>query len=422
VIGGFGWVTEASKNNNQGITFYLDDIRYNKPRLDEPRFPVSYQTIPSDQAFDAAFKNVAFTYDIALALSAFTSAGDCKRAGLLADALLYVREHDRYYSDGRLRNTYQAGDLVSSPGWQSSGGSDTIGISDGWNTPEQRWHENREFVGSGTGNLAWVMISLLNHYETCGGDQYLTAAIALGHWVVAHTQDTRGAGGYTGGYTGWKLNSTKLIWKSTEHNLNLYVAFERLYQTTGEDAWRQRSRHARSFVEAMWNKDEGFYWTGTLDNGITVNRQVIPLDAQTLSLLAFGPNALTRRAITYAERHYRTSYDGYDGFDFNSDRDMPWPEGTAQAVVAYWVSGEPDRAQFYLNELRAVQLTAHNGNRKGIVAAPANGLTTGFDSLYFNRLHVGATAWFIFAEEKYNPYWNTRTFAATTTSTPRIVP
>jgi hypothetical protein len=38
------------------------------------------------------------------------------------------------------------------------------------------------------------------------------------------------------------------------------------------------------------------------------------------------------------------------------------------------------------------------------VAAPADGLTTGFSWLYFNRLHVGATAWFVAAERAYNPY------------------
>jgi len=157
----------------------------------------------------------------------------------------------------------------------------------------------------------------------------------------------------------------------------------------------------------MWNEAEGFYWTGTLADGVTPNPQAIPLDAQTWSVLAFGPNARTRRATAYAETHHQATYGKYEGFDFNTDRDMPWFEGTGQVVVADWVSGERDRARFYLNELREAQATAANGNGQGIVAAPADGLTTGFDWLYFNRLHVGATAWFIFAEQRLNPYWQT---------------
>jgi hypothetical protein len=233
----------------------------------------------------------------------------------------------------------------------------------------------------------------------------LTTIITLGNWIETHTRDTRGAGGYTGGYIKWEPSPEKLLWKSTEHNLDLYVAFERLYRITGNSTWQERANHARNLVEAMWNEEQGFYWTGTLTDGVAINTQTVPLDTQTWALLAFGPNERTRRAIAYAETHHHATWGNYEGFDFNDDRDMPWFEGTGQMVVAYWVLGETNKAQFYLNELREVQATAPNGNGKGIVAAPANGLTTGFNWLYFNRLHVGATAWYVFAEQWYNPYW-----------------
>ncbi len=407
VLGGFGWVTNAPENNNQSITFYLDDIRYDKPRLDDPRFLVSYETIRSTLDFDTLLRNVAFTYDNALALIAFTAAGDWNRAKLLADAFVYAQEHDRYYTDGRLRNAYQSGDLIIAPGWRPNDREGTVRLPGWWNEAEQRWHENAEFVGSGTGNLAWTMIALLDYYEKRGGAPYLNAAIQLGQWIVEHTYDDRGAGGYIGGYTGWEPNPEKLLWKSTEHNLDLYVAFERLYRITGDPTWYERAEHARNFVEAMWNEEGGFYWTGTLEDGATINTQTVPLDAQTWALLAFGPNERTRRAIACAEAHHRATWGNYEGFDFNDDRDMPWFEGTGQMVVAYWVLGETDKARLYLSELREVQATANNGNGKGIVAAPADGLTTGFEWLYFNRLHMGATAWYIFAERWVNPYWGT---------------
>ena len=402
VLGGFGWVTNAPQNNGRAITFYLDDIRYNKPHLDDLRFLVSYETLPFSEEFDLTHRNVAYTYDNALALIAFTALGDRARAQLLADAFVYAQQHDRYYTDGRLRDAYQAGDLIIAPGWTPNGRVGTARLP-GWWGETQQWHEIS--VGSTTGNLAWAMLALLNYYEKYGGDQYLNAAIALGEWIATHTWDTRGAGGYTGGYEGWEPTPKKLLWKSTEHNLDLYVAFERLYRITGNAVWRERAEHAKNFVEAMWNNEEGFYWTGTRDDGVTINTQTIPLDTQSWALLAFGPNERTRRAIAYAENHHRAGWENYEGFDFNDDQDMPWFEGTAQMVVAYWVLGEVDKARWYLNELREAQASAPNGNGKGMVAAPADSLTTGFGWEYHNRLHVGATAWFIFAEQWYDPYW-----------------
>jgi hypothetical protein len=85
---------------------------------------------------------------------------------------------------------------------------------------------------------------------------------------------------------------------------------------------------------------------------------------------------------------------------------MPWPEGTGQIVVAHEVLNETPNAQYYLSELQELQMTAINGNKKGVVAAPHDGLTTGLHWEYFNRLHIGATSWFIFGELSYNPYYS----------------
>jgi hypothetical protein len=80
-------------------------------------------------------------------------------------------------------------------------------------------------------------------------------------------------------------------------------------------------------------------------------------------------------------------------------------------VTALQVLGLQSEAAFFLDQIRSAQLSAPHSNGLGIVAASQDGLTTGFDLptgdpwLYFNRLHVGATSWFILAELGYNPYW-----------------
>lgn len=48
-------------------------------------------------------------------------------------------------------------------------------------------------------------------------------------------------------------------------------------------------------------------------------------------------------------------------------------------------------------------------NANGIVATCHDGVSTGLDWQYYNRLHIGATAWYLFAERQYNPFWGIQT-------------
>ena len=415
VLGGFGWVTNAPQNNNQDIVFYLDDIRYDQSRLDEPRFLVSYETVPSSTDFDMVLKNVAFTYDNVLALLAFLARGttaDMERAQLIVDALVYAINNDRYFTDGRLRNAYQGGDLTLPPGWRPNGRSDTVRMP-GWMDPNDfAWHENGGHVGTHTGNMAWAIIGLLSYYEQAGRSQYLDAAKVLAEWIQAETRDARGAGGYTGGYDGWEPTSnnpggqTKLLWKSTENNIDVYVAFTRLYRATGDATWQARAAHARQFVEAMWNDTGEHFWTGTTEDGVTINEDNIPLDIQAWAIMAFDSY---NSAVHWAESNCYTEADGFQGFDFNNDTDGIWFEGTAHMAIAYQINEDMSKSQACLEALRKAQATGTNANGKGLIAASHDGVTTGFGWDYHSRLHVGATAWYIFAEMRYNPYWGTMT-------------
>lgn len=365
-------------------------------------------------------KNVAFTYDNALVLLAYLARGtaeDMHRAGLLADALVYAINNDRFFTDGRLRNAYQGGDLILFPGWTPNGKSNTVRMPGWWDSSANTWYEDKVQVSTYTGNLAWVIIAFLSYYEKVGGDKYLTAAEEIGEWIEAETRDDIGRlGGYTGGYEGWEMTGnnpggqTKIQWKSTEHNIDVYVAFARLYQLTKNPDWKERALHARAFVEAMWNESEGRFWTGTLgDDKETINEPPAPEDVNSWGLMALGNISKDGRGISWVENNCYVEADGFKGFDFNDDRDHVWFEGTAHMVLAYQIIGDTTKADTYLSELQRAQSTASNNNGKGIVAASYDGLTTGFDWLYFNRLHIGATAWFIFAEEGYSPYWGIRT-------------
>ncbi len=403
VLGGFGWVTSAEQTSNLEITFYLDDIQYEKQRLDELRFLVSFETIRSFNGFDLVFRNPAFTYDQAVALLAFLAAGERQRATLLADALVYAQDHDRFFDDGRIRNAYQGADLILPSGWIPNGRAATARMP-GWYDPgAAQWVEDQVQVGTYTGNVAWAMLALLAYHETYGGSRYLAAAERMGEWVERLCRDTRGAGGYTGGFEGWEPNQTKLLYKATEHNIDLYAVFSRLFRITSNQVWRARAEHAKRFLLAMWDPLEGKFRTGTTTDGVAINRSVIPVDIQAWAVLVLREEDRTYwRGLDYADQRLRVG----GGFDFNQDRDAIWYEGTAQMALAFYHTGQTAKYQSTLATLRAAQQPSG-----GIYAADRDGLTTGLTLpdgqpwLYFRRLHVGATAWLALAESRLNPFW-----------------
>jgi hypothetical protein len=411
----FGWVTNAPQNNNKPITFYLDDIKYNKERLDEPRFLVSYELLPDDEP---VLKDTAFTYDNALVLLAFLANNtdeDIESAKLIGDALVYAIDNDRYFTDGRLRNAYQAGDLRLPPGWKPHGKADTVRMPGWWDTKNNIWYEDKTFVGTHSGNVAWSIIALLSLYEETHKDRYLNASIRLGEWIENECRDERGAGGFTGGYEGWEKTAnnpegqTKILWKSTEHNIDVYVAFSRLYELTGNVVWEERAKHAKYLVEAMWDEREGHLWTGTLEDGITINKANIPADIHAWSIMAMDEIDKYERGIDWVENNCYVEADGFKGFDFNNDTDGIWFEGSVHMAIAYQIVREEIKANLYLDELRRAQKEANNTNGKGLVAASHDRVSTGFDWIYDARLHTGATAWFIFGEAGNNPYWSSDT-------------
>ncbi|MBI4268188.1 MAG: PGF-pre-PGF domain-containing protein, partial [Chloroflexi bacterium] len=404
VLGGFGWVTNAQQNGNQDITFYIDDIIYNKARLNAPRFLASYETVRSTQDFDTVLRNVAFTYDNAVALLAFLAMGEKERAKLLADALVYAQEHDRSYTDGRIRNAYKAGDLILPPAWTPKGQEGTVQMPGWYDATKTSWLEDKVQVSTYTGNVAWAMLALLAYYEAAGGNQYLATAERMGEWVETNSRDTRGAGGYTGGYEGWEPNSPKLLYKSTEHNIDLYAVFQRLYLITGKEFWRDRANLAKQFVLAMWDPTEGKFWTGTGNDGVTINKEVVPLDVQAWVVLALKDDGKPYwKALDYAEAHHKRD----NGFDFNEDRDGIWYEGTAQMAVAYKYTGQQAKGKALANFLSSAQLASG-----ALPAANTDGLTTGFKLpdgqlwRYYKRSHIGATAWLVLAQTGFNPFWD----------------
>lgn len=342
---------------------------------------------------EPALSNAAFTYDNALAIMALTACGRQDRALRIGEALLDAVSLDRAGWKGRLRNTYRAGAQKQRPippnGW--------------WDAVGNHWGEDSYQVGTATGNVAWAGLALLTLAESTGEARFRDGATELARWVVEHTRDPRGPGGFNGGVQGFDDAPQPLTWKSTEHNTDLVALFGWLASVSGDD-FSGPEREARAFLDTLWTAGGDHFPIGTAPDGVTVSTSTSGLDAQLWPLLLPKAPEAWRAALSYAERAHGA--DG--GFDFNDDRDGMWVEGTAQAALAYRVVGRRGDADRLFGEL--LKEISPGGylyaTRPQVLST---GLAIGPDSktddfLYYRRPHLGATAWAALAALGWNPF------------------
>jgi hypothetical protein len=323
----------------------------------------------------------AVTYDDALfvdAMLADGSSADLARAKVVGQAFLYVQAYDKA-GDGRLRAAY---------------------------APKPLRDPNDVIVDDNTsdvGNMAWVGQALVQIYAATSDSAYLNGAIAIAEWLQKNTYDTRGAGGYTGGYT---AHGKKILWKSTEHNIDVYAFFSMLATESGQGEWTTNAAWAQQFVSSMWDARDNRFYVGTGNDGVTPNRTFKPEDVNSWSYLAFG-NPAWAAAPSWDVANLSASEGGFSGVSFCSgDRSGVWFEGTAHLADALELRnapGDPSQAQQYLSDIEYAQTNGPNGDGLGIIAASKTIGDCDGDK-YFSSLHVGATAWYIMAAGRVNPF------------------
>jgi hypothetical protein len=216
--------------------------------------------------------------------------------------------------------------------------------------------------------------------------------------------DARGAGGFSGGVHGFDADPKKLLWKSTEHNVDLAAMFGWLARLEPAERWSTQASNARRFLDAQWDAASGHFLVGTLADGITANRGTSGLDVQLWPLLLPDAAQEWRRALDYAEREHGVP----GGFDFNADRDGLWLEGTAQAALVYRLLGREHEADTLLATIAAqfapggfVYATREARITTGLALSADS---TSADFYYFRRPHLAATAWAALAATGRNPY------------------
>lgn len=360
-----------------------------------PLFLGSYEPDPAGGALEPALRQAAFVYDNALAGIALIACGRPADARRIADAMLQASRQDRHYHDGRLRNGYRAGALPAGPaplpGW--------------WDEPAKRWFEDGYQAGTATGNMAWAALLLLATWEATQDKRYLDGAATLMSWIDKGRFDPGGYAGYVGGEFGHEPKPIRQGWKSTEHNVDNYAAFQWLARATGEARWRTAAERSRAFVSSMWNAREGRFLIGTHDDGRGLNDKPSALDAVLWPLIAV-PDAPAdwQRSLAWVDRHHRIQ----GGYGFKGDPDGMWTEGTGQAALVLLATGREAQAEPLWKLLRTQR--APSGL---LYATPEPRISTGLqigptsktdDFYYFHLPHLGATAWAVLAAAGWNPF------------------
>lgn len=221
-------------------------------------------------------------------------------------------------------------------------------------------------------------------------------------WVIKECSDS--SDGFTAGYDGWPENGNeiKFTYKSTEHNIDAYAAFSQLYRMTGVDKYKKAADSSLAFVKSMYDGKKGVFYSGTNADGST-NTSNIVLDAQVWAALALGDAFKPYESCLGQLAKMRTSAGGYR-FHVCNEKAF-WCEGTAFTMLLHKLRGEKTAASKALAALESVQLTS------GLFpAATGASLSTGIylsdgsPWVYGKDAAVAPTAWFVMAQNGYNPY------------------
>jgi len=365
--------------------------------------------------FPGNLEGVAFTYDTALAISAYLARpteDNLDRAKLLVRSIIWAQQNDPF-ADGRIREAYYADQELTGPTPPIVG----------------------DFDEAKTGIVAWCMNALAQYYKNSGDTDaaFLSEVLAsielAGEFIHTEFHDPALGGYYYGFYSdGVTINGIK----STEHNIAAYVAFSHLYDLTGNAQWQTRANNIKTdfLDDDVWIQSEDRYAVGV---DVLGNPDILHLasDVNLLAVLALGDaqSEDILEAIEYSKETFESEAgvgNEMKGIDFGyydgaaDEPDGIWFEGTVQLAQAYKIAGHyrgssEDDSEEYLESIKLAQY--HNFNPVGSGISPdykgipsssdSDGVTTGLGWSYYATTHIAPTAWFVATELGYNMLWGT---------------
>ena len=322
-------------------------------------------------SFEGDGSTVAYTYDQACAVIAFTCENDLTRAKKILDKYAAMQN-----AEGSWDNGYFADTGLATSTWRRSG--------------ETLW-----------------MILAMNYYTRKTGDTtYKASAKKAMDWIITLQETNTADPRYGSIYGGLTDTGARETWTSTEHNLDAYSALYYTGEIQNNQYYKDKAQLVYNYlVNKMWDNNAGRFYTGYNDYSTY-------LDPQSWSVVAIGKTGPAgqdfTRAITFAynNMHITRSLSGvtYDGYDYDGTITAPgggvWFEGTEQMAVTYEFLGNTTQANYYHAQVAKAQQA--NG---GVWCAVGDGADYSWPT-NFQHSAVATTSWFVFSSQtpRVNPF------------------
>lgn len=298
-------------------------------------------------------RDICYTYDQAVAAIAFQVKGDVTNARRVLDALKSMQ-----YADGSWNTAY----YCASKGVQ----------------------ESQKHVGP----VLWIAMAVAWYEKRTGDTQYHAMGDKAALWSRQFQQADGGLNG------GLDYNGSLLTWASTEHNEDAYSVFTSFGYSTD-------ATEVKAFLDnTVWDA-ANLRWLGGR------NDPNDPMDVNSWGVAALGPTGTRnyQASLDYVMAHHRSTQSQRtgstvvtaDAFDFNSDRNDIWFEGTGQMVLAFKVAGRAADADYFTGQLLKGQQS------DGGVQYSLKGTDNGY-WIMSKAKSVAATGWLIFAIAGANPF------------------
>jgi hypothetical protein len=189
-----------------------------------------------------------------------------------------------------------------------------------------------------------------------------------------------------GGVNGGLLWGIPAPWAGTEFNEDVYAA-SRYFG--GHD---EQMKRVRDFIDShTWDTDHFMAGRGDKRD---------PLDVNAWSVQSLGPGDGSHpyaKTLDYNIAHHRVTLDGIDAFDFNSDKNDIWFEGTGEMILSLEEVGRQQEADHFLKEVAKAQ------RPNGGIPYSLRGTFNDYWQMTAAPC-ISSTGWLIIAEGRENPF------------------
>ena len=398
----------------------------NNPHISpDPNAPPSARLLRS-----YAHHSQSYLYDIAVAILAFTHAGLETEAKSLLDSLKYLQIASTEEGGGSDGSWYFSYDLDGRTIYPAAASWHTDGTWDRYDYSDRRV----------SGAIVWATMAIaayrLKYPEDRSYDATLDRAIA---YMERNLIDVSYAGIDSRPLRFQDRDLPATVWDesrtvSVEHNLDAYAAFRMYARITGLEQYNIAARSIRSFVESMWDEENGKFFVGYGNGGEGPNTEEVFMDPQSWGLLSMGHDVEFAnkygRGLQWVYDHFfepmgvlsRTTAQGTEivaapgFFDFfpqgndllGTSHQFVWTEGTLGVIMAmrqqeritmspqsfsrFGASYDADKLLALVNRLQ--------DESGGIPYATWNPVRQDFS----HDTSIAGAAWLYFANKGFNPF------------------